>query len=52
MTQKKTDEIIKGLQEEVARLTALIEQLKSEIHTFRMVRRCEMSRYEDKYLFP
>jgi hypothetical protein len=38
MTQKKTDEIIKGLQEEVARLTALIEQLKSEIHTANLER--------------
>lgn len=38
MTQKKTDEIIKGLQEEVARLTALIEQLKSELHTANLER--------------
>ena len=38
MIQKKTDEIIKGLQEEVARLTALIEQLKSEIHTANLER--------------
>jgi hypothetical protein len=38
MTQKKTDKIIKDLQEEVARLTALIEQLKSEIHTANLER--------------
>ena len=38
MIQKKTEEIIKGLQEEVARLTALIEQLKSEIHTANLER--------------
>ena len=38
MTQKKTEEIIKGLQEEVARLTALVEQLKSEIHTANLER--------------
>ena len=38
MTQKKTDEIIKGLQEEVARLTTVIEQLKSELHTANLER--------------
>ena len=38
MTQKKTEEIIEGLQEEVARLTALVEQLKSEIHAANLER--------------
>ena len=38
MTQKKTEEIINNLLDEVARLTALIEQLKSEIHTANLER--------------
>jgi hypothetical protein len=38
MTQKKTDEIVNGLLDEIARLTALIEQLKSELHTANLER--------------
>ena len=38
MTQKKTDKIIKDLQEEVERLNALIQQLRSEIHTANLER--------------
>jgi hypothetical protein len=38
MIQKKSEQIIKDLQDEVARLTALIEQLKSEIHTANLER--------------
>jgi len=38
MTQKKTDEMVNGLLDEIARLTALIEQLKSEIHTANLER--------------
>ena len=33
MTQKKTDKIIKDLQEEVERLNSLIQQLRSEVYT-------------------
>ena len=38
MTQKKTEEMVNGLLDEIARLTALIEQLKSEIHTANLER--------------
>ena len=38
MTQKKSEEIVNGLLDEIARLTALIEQLKSEIHTANLER--------------
>jgi hypothetical protein len=38
MTQKKTDEMVNGLLDEIARLTALIEQLKSELHTANLER--------------
>ena len=38
MTQKKSEEIVDGLLDEIARLTALIEQLKSEIHTANLER--------------
>ena len=38
MTQKKTEEIVNGLLDEIARLTALIEQLKSELHTANLER--------------
>lgn len=38
MIQKKSEQIIKDLQDEVARLTALIEQLKSEIYTANLER--------------
>jgi|APGre2960657404_1045060.scaffolds.fasta_scaffold296102_2 hypothetical protein len=38
MTQKKTDEMVNGLLDEIARLNALIEQLKSEIHTANLER--------------
>lgn len=38
MTQKKTEEIIKSLLEEVATLMATIEQLKGELHTANLER--------------
>jgi hypothetical protein len=38
MTQKKTDEIINNLLDEISSLKALIEQLKSEIHTANLER--------------
>ena len=38
MTQKKTDEMVDGLLDEIASLKALIEQLKSEIHTANLER--------------
>ena len=38
MTQKKTEEIFNNLLDEIARLTALIEQLKSELHTANLER--------------
>ena len=38
MTQKRTEEIVNGLLDEIARLNALIEQLKSEIHTANLER--------------
>ena len=38
MIQKKSEQIIKDLQEEVARLTSLVEQLKSEIYTANLER--------------
>ena len=38
MTQKKTDKIIKDLQEEVERLNSLVQQLRSEIHTANLER--------------
>jgi hypothetical protein len=38
MTQKKTEEMVNGLLDEIARLTALIEQLKSELHTANLER--------------
>jgi hypothetical protein len=38
MTQKKTDEMVNGLLDEIARLNALIEQLKGEIHTANLER--------------
>lgn len=38
MTQKKNEEIVNRLLEEIARLTALIEQLKSEIYTANLER--------------
>ena len=38
MTQKKTDEIINNLLDEISSLEALIEQLKSEIHTANLER--------------
>jgi len=38
MTQKKTEEIINNLLDEISSLKALIEQLKSEIHTANLER--------------
>jgi len=38
MTQKKSEEMVNGLLDEIARLTALIEQLKSELHTANLER--------------
>ena len=38
MTQKKTEEIVNGLLDEIARLTTLIEQLKSELQTANLER--------------
>jgi hypothetical protein len=38
MTLKKTDETVNGLLDEIARLNALIEQLKGEIHTANLER--------------
>ena len=38
MIQKKTDEIINNLLDEISSLKALIEQLKSEIHTANLER--------------
>ncbi len=38
MIQKKSEQIIKDLRDEVARLTALIEQLKAEIYTANLER--------------
>ena len=38
MTQKKTDEMVDGLLDEIARLTTLIEQLKSELYTANLER--------------
>ena len=38
MTQKKTDEMVDGLLDEIARLTTVIEQLKSELYTANLER--------------
>ena len=38
MTQKKTEEIINNLLDEISSLKVLIEQLKSEIHTANLER--------------
>lgn len=38
MTQKKTEEMVDGLLDEIARLTTVIEQLKSELHTANLER--------------
>lgn len=38
MIQKKTEEMINELLDEISRLNALIEQLKAEIHTANLER--------------